>query len=38
VHGFVGYPGASIASAQALLELVTELRRHLVPHAGFALD
>lgn len=38
VHGFVGYPGSSVASAQALLELVTELRRHLVPHAGFALD
>lgn len=38
VHGFLSYPGASIAAAQALLELVTELRRHLVPHAGFALD
>ena len=38
VHGFVSYPGISIAGAQALLELVTEQRRYLVPHAGFALD
>jgi acetyl esterase len=37
-HAFVSYPGASIAAAQAMLELVVELRRHLVPHARFALD
>ncbi len=38
VHGFISFPGASLAAAQALLDLVTELRRHLVPHAQFALD
>ncbi len=37
-HGFVSYPGTSIAATQALLELVVELRRHLIPRAGFALD
>jgi acetyl esterase len=38
VHAFASFPGTSIAGAQAMLEVVTELRRHLVPHAGFALD
>ncbi len=34
VHGFASFPGATLAGAQAMLELTTELRRHLAPPPG----
>lgn len=31
VHGFLSFPGATLIGHQALLELLTELRSHLIP-------
>ncbi len=30
VHGFMSFPGATVVGPQARLELVTELRTHLM--------